>query len=87
MRPWPSRSLPRDRDLPGLLTLLPGDEKHQPSALSTLDVIWVLYDRVLRVDPAQARKEKRDEVLCLRDSRQYDRRGRLVPRLRRRTLS
>ena len=24
-----------------------GDEKHDPSALSTLDVLWVLYDRVL----------------------------------------
>ena len=35
-------------DLPGLLTRLTGDEKHDWSALSTLDALWVLYDRVLR---------------------------------------
>jgi len=35
-------------DLPELLTLLTGDEKHDWSSLSTLDVLWVLYDRVLR---------------------------------------
>src|SRR5947207_11217817 len=34
-------------DLPELLTLLIGDEKHDWSSLSTLDVLWVLYDRVL----------------------------------------
>src|SRR6266536_4360953 len=34
-------------DLPELLTLQTGDEKHDWSALSTLDVLWVLYDRVL----------------------------------------
>src|SRR2546423_194215 len=34
-------------NLPELLTLLTGDEKHDRSALSTLDVLWVLYDRVL----------------------------------------
>jgi transketolase len=34
-------------DLPELLTLLTGDEKHDWSSLSTLDVLWVLYDRVL----------------------------------------
>src|SRR6266581_4673857 len=37
-------------DLPGLLTLQTGDEKHDWSALSTLDVLWVLYDRVLGPD-------------------------------------
>ncbi len=35
-------------DLPGLLTRLTGDEKHDWSALSTLDVLWVLHDRVLQ---------------------------------------
>lgn len=35
-------------DLPRLMTLMTGDEKHGASATSTLDVIWVLYDRVLR---------------------------------------
>jgi len=33
--------------LPGLLTRLTGDEKHDRSSLSTLDALWVLYDRVL----------------------------------------
>src|SRR2546426_9512069 len=37
-------------DLPALLTRLTGDEKHDWSALSTLDVLWVLYDRVLSGD-------------------------------------
>jgi transketolase len=35
-------------DLPELLTRLTGDEKHDWSALSTLDVLWVLHDRVLQ---------------------------------------
>lgn len=34
-------------DLPELLTRLTGDEKHDRSAFSTLDVLWVLYDRIL----------------------------------------
>lgn len=34
-------------DLPELLTRLTGDEKHDWSALSTLDSIWVLHDHVL----------------------------------------
>jgi transketolase len=34
-------------DLPVLLTRLTGDEKHDRSSFSTLDVLWVLYDRVL----------------------------------------
>jgi transketolase len=37
-------------DLPALLTRLTGDEKHDSSSSSTLDVIWVLYDRVLGPD-------------------------------------
>jgi len=37
-------------DLPRLLTRLTGDEKHDRSAFSTLDVLWVLYDRVLGAD-------------------------------------
>jgi transketolase len=35
-------------DLPALLARLTGDEKHDQSSFSTLDVLWVLYDRVLR---------------------------------------
>jgi transketolase len=34
-------------DLPALLTRLTGDEKHDNSSFSTLDALWVLYDRVL----------------------------------------
>jgi transketolase len=34
-------------DLPALLMRLTGDEKHDWSSLSTLDAIWVLFDRVL----------------------------------------
>jgi transketolase len=37
-------------DLPELLTLLTGDEKHDWSSLSALDVLWLLYDRVLGED-------------------------------------
>src|SRR4051812_11678452 len=37
-------------DLPALLTRLTGDEKHDWSSLSTLDVLWVLHDRVLTPD-------------------------------------
>lgn len=50
-------------DLPELLTLLTGDEKHNPSAFSTLDVIWVLYDRVLRIDPSWVDDPDRDRFL------------------------
>ena len=35
-------------DLAALLTRLTGDEKHDTSSFSTLDVLWVLYDRILR---------------------------------------
>jgi transketolase len=34
-------------DLPALLARMTGDEKHNPAAFSTLDVLWVLYDRIL----------------------------------------
>jgi transketolase len=33
-----------------LLGRMTGDEKHAPSSYSTLDVLWVLYDRVLDGD-------------------------------------
>jgi transketolase len=50
-------------DLPDLLTRITGDEKHDRSALSTLDVVWVLYDRVLRVDPDDPDDPERDRFL------------------------
>ena len=50
-------------DLPALLGRLTGDEKHSPSAHSTLDVLWVLYDSVLRVSPASVDDPERDRFL------------------------
>ncbi len=38
--------------LPGLMARMTGDEKHALAAASTVDVLWVLYDRVMRVTPA-----------------------------------
>jgi transketolase len=52
------------RDLLGpLLHRLTGDEKHAPSAHSTLDVLWVLYDRILRVSPETVDDPERDRFL------------------------
>ena len=50
-------------DLPRLMSYMTGDEKHGPSATSTLDVLWVLYDRILRIDPARPNDEERDRFL------------------------
>jgi transketolase len=50
-------------DLPSLMELQVGDEKHLLSATSTLDVLWVLYDRVLRVTPATVDDPDRDRFL------------------------
>ncbi len=46
-----------------LLTRLTGDEQHAPSAYSTLDVLWVLYDRILRVSPETVDAPDRDRFL------------------------
>ena len=40
-----------------------GDEKHDEAAHSTMDVLWVLYDRVLRYDPRNPRSEERDRFV------------------------
>jgi len=50
-------------NLRGLMDLQLGDEKHTPSATSTLDVIWVLYDRVLRVRPDRTDDPDRDRFV------------------------
>lgn len=42
------------------MSLMTGDEKHSAAATSTLDVIWVLYDRVLRVSPESMADHDRD---------------------------
>ncbi|MGW1498670.1 transketolase [Streptomyces mirabilis] len=51
------------QDLPRLMGLMTGDEKHGPAATSTLDALWVLYDRVLRVGPERMGDPERDRFL------------------------
>ncbi|MFC9842107.1 transketolase [Streptomyces sp. NPDC060223] len=50
-------------ELPRLMGLMTGDEKHGPAATSTLDALWVLYDRVLRVGPERMDDPERDRFL------------------------
>ena len=50
-------------DLRPLMSAMTGDEKHSAAATSTLDVLWVLYDRVLRVSPATVDDPGRDRFL------------------------
>ena len=50
-------------DLGALMSLMTGDEKHGPAATSTLDALWVLYDRVLNVDPRDPEAQGRDRFL------------------------
>ncbi|MFP5023210.1 transketolase [Pseudonocardia phyllosphaerae] len=54
---------PRGAEIAGYLTRMTGDEKHEPAATSTLDVVRVLYERVLRVDPAAPDDPARDRFL------------------------
>jgi transketolase len=46
-----------------LLTLMTGDEKHDPASYSTLDVLRVLYERVLDVSPETVDDPRRDRFL------------------------
>ena len=46
-----------------LMSLMTGDEKHSAAATSTLDVIRVLYERVLDVSPETAGDDRRDRFL------------------------
>src|SRR5579883_453178 len=46
-----------------LMSMQTGDEKHDWSAYSTLDVLWVLYDLVLRYDAKHPRSEERDRFV------------------------
>ncbi|MUL42309.1 transketolase [Streptomonospora sp. PA3] len=55
--------LTRYADLPALIGLMTGDEKHQIAAESTREVLWVLYDRVLDVSPETADDPDRDRFL------------------------
>lgn len=50
-------------DLLQLTALMTGDEKHELASESTLDVLWVLYDRILKVDPQASDDPNRDRFL------------------------
>ena len=63
MKPHPSSEHYRYDDLPGLIAIMEGDEKHDASAHSTLDVVWVLYDRVLDISPETLSSPDRDRFL------------------------
>jgi len=47
-------------DLERLMSEMTGDAKHSGAATSTLDVLWVLHDRVLRINPADPGDSNRD---------------------------
>jgi transketolase len=47
-------------DLPRLMSLMTGDEKHTAAATSTLDVLWVLYDEILNASPDTMHDPGRD---------------------------
>ncbi len=46
-----------------LMTYATGDEKHDSSTHSTLDVLWVLYDRILHYDPQDPTSTNRDRFV------------------------
>jgi transketolase len=46
-----------------LIARATGDEKHDESSTSTLDALWVLYDRILRIDPSAPDDETRDRFI------------------------
>ena len=50
-------------DVRALMARATGDEKHAESSTSTLDPIWVLYDRVMRFDPSDPTWEGRDRFV------------------------
>lgn len=57
------QSMTTTLDLAALFRRMTGDEKHEWAAASTLDVLWVLYDRVLNVEPATVDHPDRDRFL------------------------
>jgi transketolase len=38
-------------------------EGHIPSALSILDILWVLYDRILKIDASNPKSQTRDRFI------------------------
>ena len=63
MNTTPTTSRARYEGLFDHLSSMTGDEKHTAAATSTLDVIWTLYDRVLRVSPETVDHPDRDRFL------------------------
>src|SRR3954451_24192247 len=61
--PAPPSSPTAYDDLPRLMSLMTGDEKHDRASTSTLDVLWVLHDRVLKVSPQTVDDPDRDRFL------------------------
>lgn len=47
-------------EITSLMSRMTGDEKHTAAATWTLDVLWVLYDRVLSVSPERLADPDRD---------------------------
>jgi transketolase len=56
-------ALSKYSELPALIGRMTGDEKHAMAASSTVDVLWVLYDRVLDVTPGRVTDPDRDRFL------------------------
>lgn len=54
---------PALREVHRLMARATGDEKHDWSSSSTLDALWVLHDRVLRLDPSNPAWEDRDRFI------------------------
>jgi transketolase len=50
-------------DVTALMGSATGDEKHEESSTSTVDALWVLYDRILRIDPGDPGAEDRDRFI------------------------
>jgi len=50
-------------EVTALMRQATGDEKHEESSTSTLDALWVLYDRILRIDPGDPTAEDRDRFI------------------------
>ncbi|EAA5258740.1 transketolase [Salmonella enterica subsp. enterica] len=48
------------REIDYFLSLMTGDEKHEPSSISTLDVIWVLFEKILNLTPENITSDLRD---------------------------
>lgn len=51
------------QEIARLMNLTSGDQKHDPSAHSTMSVLWVLYDQILQYDATNPRWEGRDRFI------------------------